>query len=235
MTQVEILANSLGCRTTPSFVSFVDTPAGHITGDEAKRKLATNAANTVFDAKRIIGCRYSDLSVQKDMRNWPFLVVRGPNDKPLIQVEQSGSSRTYSPEQISSLVLQRMVTTAEAFIGQGNVAGAVITVPAHFNNAQRNATRAAAEVAGLKVLQMVNEPTAAALAYGHDKKFKDKRNLLIYDLGGGTFDVSIISVYHDKQGLLQFDVLATGGDTHLGGQDFDVKLVDHCVQDIRRR
>ncbi|XP_069685628.1 heat shock protein 70 A1-like [Periplaneta americana] len=225
--KVEIIANDQGNRTTPSYVAFNDTE--RLIGDAAKNQVAMNPKNTVFDAKRLIGRRFDDDKIQSDMKHWPFTVV---NDcgKPKIQVEHKGEVRRFAPEEISSMVLSKMKETAEAFLGN-TVRDAVITVPAYFNDSQRQATKDAGTIAGLNVLRIINEPTAAALAYGLDKNLKGERNVLIFDLGGGTFDVSILTI---DEGSL-FEVKATAGDTHLGGEDFDNRLVNHLADEFKRK
>ncbi|KAF8025261.1 hypothetical protein BT93_F2181 [Corymbia citriodora subsp. variegata] len=227
--RVEIVPNDQGNRTTPSYVAFTDTE--RLIGDAAKNQVAMNPHNTVFDAKRLIGRRFSDPSVQSDMRHWPFKVVPGPGDKPMIVVSYKGEEKQFSPEEISSMVLTKMREVAEAFLGHP-VSNAVVTVPAYFNDSQRQATKDAGAIAGLNVLRMINEPTAAAIAYGLDKKASrtGEKNVLIFDLGGGTFDVSLLTI---EEGI--FEVKATAGDTHLGGEDFDNRLVNHCVQEFRRK
>lgn len=189
--KVEIIANEQGNRTTPSYVAFTDTE--RLIGDAAKNQVAMNPTNTVFDAKRLIGRRYDDQSVQSDMKHWPFKVFN-EKGKPKIQVEYKAEQKSFSPEEISSMVLVKMKEIAEAYLG-GKVTDAVITVPAYFNDSQRQATKDAGTIAGLNVLRIINEPTAAAIAYGLDKKQdKQERNILIFDLGGGTFDVSILVI-----------------------------------------
>lgn len=225
--KVEIIANDNGNRTTPSYVAFTDTE--RLIGDAAKNQVAMNPKNTIFDAKRLIGRRFDDSKIQADMKHWPFKVVNS-GGKPVFEVEYKGESKRFTPEEISSMVLTKMKETAETFLGE-TVKDAVITVPAYFNDSQRQATKDAGAIAGLNVLRIINEPTAAALAYGLDKNLKGERNVLIFDLGGGTFDVSILSI---DEGSL-FEVKATAGDTHLGGEDFDNRLVDHFVQEFKRR
>ncbi|GJP43882.1 hypothetical protein CLOM_g3282 [Closterium sp. NIES-68] len=232
--RVEIIANDQGNRTTPSYVAFTDTE--RLIGDAAKNQVAMNPKNTVFDAKRLIGRRYSDPTVQADANLWPFKVVRGASDKPLIEVEFKGEEKRFSAEEVSSMVLVKMKEVAEAYLGT-TVNNAVITVPAYFNDSQRQATKDAGAIAGLNVLRIINEPTAAAIAYGLDKKGSSsssgsgkEKNVLIFDLGGGTFDVSILSI---EDGI--FEVKATAGDTHLGGEDFDNRLVNHFVQEFKRK
>ncbi|XP_027073105.1 heat shock 70 kDa protein [Coffea arabica] len=227
--RVEIITNDQGNRTTPSYVAFTDTE--RLIGDAAKNQVAMNPHNTVFDAKRLIGRRYSDPSVQADMKLWPFRVVPGPGDKPLIVVTYKGEEKRFAPEEISSMVLTKMREIAESFLGH-KVNNAVITVPAYFNDSQRQATKDAGSIAGLNVMRIINEPTAAAIAYGLDKKHQKRgeQNVLVFDLGGGTFDVSLLTI---EEGI--FEVKATAGDTHLGGEDFDNRLVNHFVSEFRRK
>lgn len=225
--KVEIIANDQGNRTTPSYVAFTDSE--RLIGDAAKNQVAMNPRNTVFDAKRLIGRKYDDPKIQQDLKHWPFKVVND-SGKPKIKVEYKGEIKTFAPEEISSMVLTKMKETAEAYLGT-TVKDAVITVPAYFNDSQRQATKDAGVIAGLNVMRIVNEPTAAALAYGLDKNLKGERNVLIFDLGGGTFDVSILTI---DEGSL-FEVRATAGDTHLGGEDFDNRLVNHFVEEFKRK
>ncbi|EJT46404.1 heat shock protein 70 [Trichosporon asahii var. asahii CBS 2479] len=224
--RVEIIANDQGNRTTPSYVAFTDSE--RLIGDAAKNQVAMNPYNTVFDAKRLIGRKFSDPEVQSDMKHWPFKVI-DKGTKPYIQVEYRGEQKQFSPEEISSMVLIKMKETAEAYLG-GTVSKAVITVPAYFNDSQRQATKDAGTISGLEVLRIINEPTAAAIAYGLDKKTEGEKNVLIFDLGGGTFDVSLLTI---EEGI--FEVKATAGDTHLGGEDFDNRLVNHFVQEFKRK
>ncbi|CDI75486.1 hypothetical protein, conserved [Eimeria praecox] len=224
---VEIIANDQGNRTTPSYVAFTDTE--RLVGDAAKNQVARNPENTVFDAKRLIGRKFDDPAVQTDMKHWPFVVKAGPGDKPLIEVHYQGATKTFHAEEISAMVLMKMKEIAEAFLGK-DVKEAVITVPAYFNDSQRQATKDAGTIAGLNVLRIINEPTAAAIAYGLDKKGQGEMNVLIFDMGGGTFDVSLLTI---EDGI--FEVKATAGDTHLGGEDFDNRLVDFCIQDFKRK
>ena len=221
----EIIANDQGNRTTPSFVAFTDTE--RLIGDAAKNQSAMNPVNTVYDAKRLIGRKYSDPVVQKEINSFSFKVIDN-SDKPEIQVEYKGESKTYGAEQISSMILEKMKSIAEAYIGEP-VTDAVITCPAYFNDSQRQATKDAGQIAGLNVLRIINEPTAAAIAYGLDKKLIEQ-NILIFDLGGGTFDVSLLTI---DNGI--FEVRATAGDTHLGGEDFDNLLVDYFRNEFKRK
>ncbi|KAL1298005.1 heat shock 70 kDa protein 5 [Arachis duranensis] len=227
--RVEIIANDQGNRTTPSYVAFTDTE--RLIGDAAKNQVAMNPQNTVFDAKRLIGRRFSDPSVQSDMRHWPFKVVSGPQDKPMIVVNYKGEQKQFAPEEISSMVLTKMKEIAEAYLGK-TIKNAVVTVPAYFNDSQRQATKDAGAIAGLNVMRIINEPTAAAIAYGLDKKASKtgEKNVLIFDLGGGTFDVSLLTI---EEGI--FEVKATAGDTHLGGEDFDNRLVNHFAAEFKRK
>lgn len=224
--KVEIIANDQGNRTTPSYVAFTDTE--RLIGDAAKNQVAMNPSNTVFDAKRLIGRRFDDTSVQADMKHWPFEVIND-GSKPKIKVEYKGETKTFFPEEISSMVLTKMKEIAEAYLGK-TVTNAVVTVPAYFNDSQRQATKDAGTIAGLNVLRIINEPTAAAIAYGLDKKGTGERNVLIFDLGGGTFDVSCLTI---EDGI--FEVKSTAGDTHLGGEDFDNRMVNHFVQEFKRK
>ncbi|XP_039949888.1 heat shock protein 70-like [Bactrocera tryoni] len=225
--KVEIIANEQGNRTTPSYVAFTDSE--RLIGDAAKNQVAMNPKNTVFDAKRLIGRKYDDPKIMEDVKHWPFKVV-SDGGKPKISVEYKGENKRFAPEEISSMVLTKMKETAEAYLGT-TVSDAVITVPAYFNDSQRQATKDAGRIAGLNVLRIINEPTAAALAYGLDKNLKGERNVLIFDLGGGTFDVSILTI---DEGSL-FEVRATAGDTHLGGEDFDNRLVNHLADEFKRK
>ncbi|RDW69155.1 molecular chaperone Hsp70 [Aspergillus mulundensis] len=224
--RIDIIANDQGNRTTPSFVAFTDTE--RLIGDAAKNQVAMNPHNTVFDAKRLIGRRFADPEVQADMKHFPFKVV-DKTGKPVVEVEFKGETKQFTPEEISAMILTKMRETAEAFLGDG-VNNAVVTVPAYFNDSQRQATKDAGLIAGLNVLRIINEPTAAAIAYGLDKKVEGERNVLIFDLGGGTFDVSLLTI---EEGI--FEVKATAGDTHLGGEDFDNRLVNHFVSEFKRK
>ncbi|XP_034176742.1 heat shock 70 kDa protein cognate 4-like [Osmia lignaria lignaria] len=224
--KVEIIANDQGNRTTPSYVAFTDTE--RLIGDAAKNQVAMNPTNTIFDAKRLIGRRFDDSSVQADLKHWPFAVIND-GGKPKIKVHYKSETKTFFPEEISSMVLTKMKETAEAYLGKA-ITNAVITVPAYFNDSQRQATKDAGTISGLNVLRIINEPTAAAIAYGLDKKGRSERNVLIFDLGGGTFDVSILTI---NDGI--FEVKATAGDTHLGGEDFDNRMVTHFAQEFSRK
>ncbi|XP_008307673.1 heat shock cognate 70 kDa protein-like [Cynoglossus semilaevis] len=224
--KVEIIANDQGNRTTPSYVAFTETE--RLIGDAAKNQVALNPNNTVFDAKRLIGRRFDDSVVQSDMKHWPFSVI-SDNSRPKVQVQYKGEAKTFYPEEISSMVLVKMKDIAESFLGK-SVSNAVVTVPAYFNDSQRQATKDAGVIAGLNVLRIINEPTAAAIAYGLDKKVGHERNVLIFDLGGGTFDVSILTI---DDGI--FEVKSTAGDTHLGGEDFDNRMVNHFISEFRRK
>lgn len=225
--KVHIIANDQGNRTTPSCVAFTDTE--RLIGDAAKNQVALNPNNTIFDAKRLIGRKFDDPKIQQDLIHWPFGVIND-GGKPKIRVEYKGKTETYAPEEISSMVLIKMREIAEANLGV-NIRDAVITVPAYFNDSQRQATKDAGAIAGLNVLRIINEPTAAALAYGLNMYLTRKRNVLIFDLGGGTFDVSILTI---GKGSI-FEVKATAGDTHLGGEDFDNRMVNHLAEEFKRK
>jgi heat shock 70kDa protein 1/2/6/8 len=245
--RVEIIANDQGNRTTPSWVAF--TESERLIGDAAKNQAAMNPINTVFDAKRLIGRKMDDPAIISDMKHWPFKVIGKDGNKPHIQgmgivmspisldhsltlcctVEFKGEQKSFSPEEISSMILVKMKETAEAYLGK-EVKHAVITVPAYFNDSQRQATKDAGLISGMNVMRIINEPTAAAIAYGLEKKGSGERNILIYDLGGGTFDVSLLTI---DDGI--FEVKATAGDTHLGGEDFDNRLVSFCIQEFKRK
>ena len=224
--RVEIIANDQGNRTTPSYVAFTDSE--RLIGDSAKNQVAMNPVNTVFDAKRLIGRAFDDAGVQSDMKHWPFK-INSVGGKPVIQVEYKGETKTFNPEEISAMVLVKMKEVAEDYLGHP-VNDAVVTVPAYFNDSQRQATKDAGTIAGLNVKRIINEPTAAAIAYGLDKGKQEETNVLIFDLGGGTFDVSLLSI---DEGI--FEVKATAGDTHLGGEDFDNRLVNHFSQEFKRK
>jgi heat shock protein 1/8 len=228
--RVEIIANDQGNRTTPSYVAFTETE--RLIGDSAKNQVAMNPHNTVFDAKRLIGRRFQDPAVQDDAKHFPFKVICKDGDKPAIEVKFKNEIKVFSPEEISAMVLNKMKEVAESFLGK-EVKNAVVTVPAYFNDSQRQATKDAGAISGLNILRIINEPTAAAIAYGLDKKTagsKAERNVLIFDLGGGTFDVSLLTI---EEGI--FEVKATAGDTHLGGEDFDSRLVNFFVSEFKRK
>jgi len=228
--KVEVIANDQGNRTTPSYVAFTDTE--RLIGDAAKNQVAMNPTNTIFDAKRLIGRKYDDQTVQRDIKLWPFNVVKDSGNKPKLQVDFKCEKKSFTPEEISAMILTKMKETAEAHLGH-SVKDAVVTVPAYFNDSQRQATKDAGVISGLNVLRIINEPTAAAIAYGLDKKkgnSSGESNVLIFDLGGGTFDVSILSI---EDGI--FEVKSTAGDTHLGGEDFDNRLVEHFIKEFQRK
>jgi L1 cell adhesion molecule like protein len=227
--KVEIIANDNGNRTTPSYVAFTD--AERLIGDAAKNQASMNAKNTIFDAKRLIGRKTDDSVIQEDLKIWPFEVTGDKDKKPFLNVSYKGEDKQFSPEEISAMVLVKMKETAEQYLGE-TVSDAVVTVPAYFNDSQRQATKDAGTIAGLNVLRIINEPTAAAIAYGLEKTKagEGEKNVLIFDLGGGTFDVSILSI---EDGI--FEVKATAGDTHLGGEDFDNRLVNHFAAEFKRK
>ena len=225
--KVEIVTNDQGLNTSPSYVAFTEDE--RLIGDSAKNQTARNPLNTVFDAKRLIGRKFSDQSVQGDIKLWPFKVESGEDERPMIVVKHKGEEKKFKAEQISSMVLVKMKEIAEAYLGK-SVKSAVITVPAYFNDGQRQATKDAGQISGLNVLRIINEPTAAAIAYGLDKTADSKKNILIFDLGGGTFDVSLLTI---DEGV--FEVKATNGHTHLGGEDFDHKLVEFCMAEFKKK
>ena len=224
---VEIIANDQGNRTTPSYVSF--NSEERLIGTSAKSQSSQNPENTVFDAKRLIGRKYSDPLLQSDIKHFPYTVKSDSDGKPVIEVSYKNELKTFKPEEVSSMVLSKMKEIAEAYMGE-DIQNAVITVPAYFNDAQRQATKDAGLIAGLNVLRIINEPTAAAIAYGLDKKDEKEINILIYDLGGGTFDVSLLAI---DDGV--FEVKATAGDTHLGGEDFDRRMMEYCMADFKKK
>jgi len=223
---VEIIANDQGNRTMPSYVSF--TEEERLIGEAAKSIVANNPKNTVFDAKRLIGAQFNDPKVQSDMKHFTYNVIDKDN-RPFIELTVKGETKVFAPEEISSMILVKMKEIAEAYLGE-QVTSAVITVPAYFNDSQRQATKDAGVIAGLEVLRIINEPTAAAIAYGLDKHNSKEKNVLIFDLGGGTFDVSILTIEENI-----FEVKATAGDTHLGGEDFDTRLVEHFMEEFKRK
>ncbi|KAD3067739.1 hypothetical protein E3N88_35619 [Mikania micrantha] len=230
--RVEIIPNEQGNNITPSCVAYFDTEI--LVGEAAKNQSNRNPNNTVFDVKRLMGNRFSDSRLQKDIKSWPFKVIEGSADKPIIVLEHNDVQMEFSPEEASSMILKNLKEAAEAYLGT-TIKDAVITVPAYFSDKQRQATKDAGTLAGLNVLRLINEPTAAAIAYGldnlADKNHPPHKNVLIFDLGGGTFDVSLLII--SKDGTIS--VKAVGGDTHLGGEDFDKTMVDHCVQEFLRR
>ncbi|KAI9292900.1 78 kDa glucose-regulated protein precursor [Neoconidiobolus thromboides FSU 785] len=223
--RVEIITNDQGNRITPSYVGFAGDE--RLVGDSAKNQAPSNPENTIFDVKRLVGRTFDDPTLKKDLKNFPFKVINKDN-KPVIQVEVKGKKKQFTPEEISAMILGKMKETAENYLGK-KVTHAVVTVPAYFNDAQRQATKDAGTIAGLTVLRIINEPTAAAIAYGLDRASKEKQ-ILVYDLGGGTFDVSLLSI---DDGV--FEVLATSGDTHLGGEDFDNNIIDHFVKLYKKK
>ncbi len=225
--RVEIIPNDQGNRTTPSYVAFTETE--RLIGDGAKNQAANNPTNTVYDAKRLIGRKFSDSSVQSDIKDFFYKVVQKNGDKPYIGVDFKGEYKEFNPEQISAMILTKMKEIAEAYLGH-EVKDAVVTVPAYFNDSQRQATKDAGIIAGLNVIRIISEPTAAAIAYGLDKNNRGERNVLIYDCGGGTFDVSLLAL---DDGI--FEVKATSGDTHLGGEDFDGRMVRHLASEFKRK
>mgnify|MGYP006106630393 FL=1 len=222
--KVEIIANDQGNRITPSYVAFTDTE--RLIGDAAKNQATNNPTRTVFDAKRLIGRKFSDKDVQRDMKMFPFKVVER-DSKPCIEVELKEGKKVFQAEEISAMILVKMKETAEAYLGR-DIKNAVVTVPAYFNDAQRQATKDAGTISGLNVARIINEPTAAAIAYGLDKK--GEKNILVFDLGGGTFDVSILTI---DNGV--FEVVSTNGDTHLGGEDFDQRIMEYFMKLIKRK
>ncbi|CAF1428959.1 unnamed protein product [Adineta steineri] len=224
--KVEIISNDHGNRTTPSYVAFTDSEC--LIGDAAKNQIFMNPNNTVFNAKRLIGRKFDDTTVQADLKHWPFKVI-SDSGKPKIQVKYKNETKSFTPEEISSMVLSKMKEIAEAYLGK-KISEAVISVPAYFNDSQRKATKDAGMIAGLNVLRLINEPTAAAIAYGLAKKVSDERNILIFDLGGGTCDASVLTI---DEGV--FEVKSIAGDTHLGGEDFDNRMVAHFVQEFKSK
>jgi len=222
--KVEIIANDQGNRITPSYVAFTDNE--RLIGDAAKNQATSNPTRTIFDAKRLIGRKYSDKDVQRDLKMFPFKVVN-KESKPCIEVDLNEGKKVFQAEEISAMVLVKMKETAEGYLGK-QIKNAVVTVPAYFNDAQRQATKDAGTIAGLNVARIINEPTAAAIAYGLDKK--GEKNILVFDLGGGTFDVSILTI---DNGV--FEVISTNGDTHLGGEDFDQRMMEYFIKLIKRK
>lgn len=224
--RVEIISNDQGNRTTPSYVGFNESE--RLIGDSAKNQASLNPNNTIYDSKRLIGRKFNDEVIQDDMKTWPFKVIE-KDEKPLFEVEYMGEKKTFHPEEISSMILVKMKEIAESYLND-EVKDVVITVPAYFNDSQRQATKDAGNIAGLNVIRIINEPTAAAMAYGLNTDTKKERNVLIYDYGGGTFDVSLLNI---DDGV--FEVLATCGDCHLGGEDIDNRLVKHFTNEFKRK
>ena len=225
--RVEIISNDQGQRTTPSYVAFYNDQ--RLVGDAAKNQVSINPENTIFEAKRFIGRKFSDHVVQLELKHYPFKIVKGENDNPLFEVQYLNETKQFKPEEISSMILSYLKDIAEKYLGE-KVENAVITVPAYFNDQQRQSTKDAGVIAGLNVLRIINEPTAAALCYGFDKKSEKEKNILVFDLGGGTFDISILSI---EEGV--FEVKSTGGNTKLGGSDFDNRMVDYFVDEFKKK
>ena len=225
--RVEIIANEQGNRITPSYVAFAED-GERLIGEAAKNQATINPTNTLFDVKRLIGRKFTDETVQRDKKLLPFKLI-DREGKPNIEVDINGTAKKFQPEEVSSMVLTKMKETAEAYLGS-EVKNAVITVPAYFNDSQRQATKDAGAIAGLNVLRIINEPTAAAIAYGLDQKTGGEKNILVFDLGGGTFDVSLLTI---DNGV--FEVVATNGDTHLGGEDFDQRVMEHFIKTFQKK
>jgi len=225
--QVEIIANDQGLRTTPSYVAFTETE--RLIGQAAKNQCGSNPENTIFDSKRLIGRKFSDVGTQNDIKHFPFIVKSDSQDRPIIKANYKGEEKDFKPEEISAMVLIKMKETAESYLGK-KVDSAVITVPAYFNDLQRQSTKDAGAIAGLNVLRIINEPTAAAISYGLDKSSDKEKNILIFDTGGGTQDLTILSI---DEGI--FEVKSTAGDSRLGGEDFDNRLVQHFIQEFKRK
>lgn len=226
--RVEVCPNDQGNRITPSYVAWSPEDGQRLIGDSAKNQASSNPANTVFDIKRLIGRKFSDSMVQKDLKCFPFQII-AQNDKPIIRVKVGKEDKSFTPEEISAMILRKMKEVAESFLGEA-VHHAVITVPAYFTDAQRQATKDAGTIAGISVERVLNEPTAAAIAYGLDRAANHEENILVYDLGGGTFDVTLLTI---DNGV--FEVRATAGDTHLGGEDFDQRIIDYCVDQFKKK
>ena len=222
--KVDVIPNETGGRITPSVVAF--TKNERLVGDKAKGQINKNFKNTVYDAKRLIGRDFDDPEVQKDIKLWPFKVIRGDNNKPKIEVEYKGKKESLYPEEISACILAKLKQNAKDYLGR-EVNDAIITCPAYFDDLQRKATQMAGKIAGLNVLRIINEPTAAAIAYGLQKENQGEKNVLIFDLGGGTFDVTILSIDNNL-----LEVRSTCGDTHLGGEDFD-NILQHCINEFK--
>ena len=224
--KVEIIANEQGNRTTPSYVAFNETE--RLIGDSARNQVAMNPTNTVFGAKRLIGRKWNEPVVQADRKLWPFEVIN-EGGRPKVKVEYRGDSKFFCTEEICSMVLTKMKETAEAYLGK-TVTNAVVTVPAYFNHTQRQGIKDAGTIAGLNVLRIINEPNAAAIAYGLDKKSGVERNVLVFNLGGGFFDATVLTI---EDGI--FEVKSTSGDTHLGGEDFDSRMVHYFVKEFKKQ
>jgi len=222
---VEIIPNELGNRITPSVVSFTDEE--RLIGEAAKNQATINPTRTVYDVKRLVGRKFTDSTVQKDKKYLPYDIV-DKDGKPYVRAEVKGEKKTYAPEEVSAMILTKMKEIAETFLGT-KVINAVVTVPAYFNDAQRQATKDAGTISGMNVVRILNEPTAAAIAYGLDKK-QGEKNILVFDLGGGTFDVSILTI---DNGV--FEVVSTNGDTHLGGEDFDQRTMEFFMKNIKKK
>jgi heat shock protein 1/8 len=226
--RAEVCPNEQGHRITPSYVAWT-RDGQRLIGDAAKNQASSNPANTVFDVKRLIGRKFSDPTVKADAKLFPFRCVSAPGDKPAVEVEvAAGQRKRFSPEEVSAMLLRKLKESAESYLGEP-VTHAVVTVPAYFNDAQRQATKDAGAIAGLTVDRVLNEPTAAAIAYGLDRSDKKEENILVFDLGGGTFDVTLLTI---EGGV--FEVRATAGDTHLGGEDFDQRMMAYCMQQFKR-
>merc|ERR1712195_334716 len=225
--QVEIIANDQGNRITPSYVAWAAENGERLVGDAAKNQATINPENTVFDVKRLIGRKFTDKTVQADKKLFPFDLVN-KKGKPFVQVLINGEKKAFAPEEVSSMILQKMRQTAESYLDK-EIKNAVVTAPAYFNDAQRQATKDAGTISGMKVDRIINEPTAAAIAYGLDKKGGEK-NILVFDLGGGTFDVTLLTI---DNGV--FEVLATNGDTHLGGEDFDQRVMEYMMKLFKKK
>merc|ERR1740130_676663 len=225
--QVEIIANDQGNRITPSYVAWAAENGERLVGDAAKNQATINPENTVFDVKRLIGRKFTDKTVQADKKLFPFDLVN-KKGKPFVQVLINGEKKEFAPEEVSSMILQKMRQTAESYLDK-EIKNAVVTVPAYFNDAQRQATKDAGAISGMRVMRIINEPTAAAIAYGLDKKGGEK-NILVFDLGGGTFDVTLLTI---DNGV--FEVLATNGDTHLGGEDFDQRVMAYFMKLFKKK
>lgn len=226
--KVEIIPNEMGERTTPSYVSF--SGEERYIGEGAKALVVKNPENTIFDSKRLIGRTFSDPIVQKDMKTWPFTIKKDYKNRPKIVVKYQNKNQEFFPEQISGMILSKLKTYASEFLGGREIKDVVITVPAYFNDSQRQSTMDAGKIAGLNVIRIINEPTAAAIAYGLENKVEEEKNIIVFDLGGGTFDVSLLAL---EDGI--FEVKNTGGDTHLGGEDFDILLTEYCCEEFKKK